>query len=316
MVNGLVIVRSPLEPRPSSVNGYNSPPIYAETENGDGFFDPDLPVSVYTTGSYVQGAYLSTIKEVISPFEARVSTPHTTMQGHTSAQYQEFEHFEFASSSFELIWAETPQSFSASPTGSQGQPLLTSYAQVTFNNLEPLTGDVTRVKCFMKNHQSPFDWVLASDNQLWSQELLYRRDHQKHRSPVGNFSKWGVGYDGMSSVQTYWTTSGVGVAAPSMSIYSQQQPGESPPAPNNLKIGDNTQALELDGTAYWMLKCLESASFYENQWYELSFKAVSVKTQLPSWNSSNSSAILEPVSYTHLTLPTIERCRSRWSPYH
>src|SRR5660397_247633 len=22
------------------------------------------------------------------------------------------------------------------------------------------------------------------------------------------------------------------------------------------------------------------------------------------------------VSYTHLTLPTIERCRSRWSPYH
>ena len=23
-----------------------------------------------------------------------------------------------------------------------------------------------------------------------------------------------------------------------------------------------------------------------------------------------------PVSYTHLTLPTIERCRSRWSPDH
>ena len=27
-------------------------------------------------------------------------------------------------------------------------------------------------------------------------------------------------------------------------------------------------------------------------------------------------APLAPVSYTHLTLPTIERCRSRWSPYH
>ena len=25
---------------------------------------------------------------------------------------------------------------------------------------------------------------------------------------------------------------------------------------------------------------------------------------------------LYPVSYTHLTLPRIERCRSRWSPYH
>ena len=28
------------------------------------------------------------------------------------------------------------------------------------------------------------------------------------------------------------------------------------------------------------------------------------------------SVTLSPVSYTHLTLPTIERCRSRWSPYH
>ena len=26
--------------------------------------------------------------------------------------------------------------------------------------------------------------------------------------------------------------------------------------------------------------------------------------------------LFQPVSYTHLTLPTIERCRSRWSPYH
>ena len=24
----------------------------------------------------------------------------------------------------------------------------------------------------------------------------------------------------------------------------------------------------------------------------------------------------EPVSYTHLTLPTKRKCRSRWSPYH
>jgi len=25
---------------------------------------------------------------------------------------------------------------------------------------------------------------------------------------------------------------------------------------------------------------------------------------------------LKPVSYTHLTLPTSDLCRSRWSPYH
>ncbi len=29
------------------------------------------------------------------------------------------------------------------------------------------------------------------------------------------------------------------------------------------------------------------------------------------------AATMKPVSYTHLTLPTIRhRCRSRWSPYH
>ena len=32
---------------------------------------------------------------------------------------------------------------------------------------------------------------------------------------------------------------------------------------------------------------------------------------------SKESTIIDTVSYTHLTLPTILRsCRSRWSPYH
>ena len=33
-------------------------------------------------------------------------------------------------------------------------------------------------------------------------------------------------------------------------------------------------------------------------------------------NSAGSAIRLGPVSYTHLTLRRIERCRSRWSPYH
>ena len=48
-------------------------------------------------------------------------------------------------------------SFSSAPTGSQGEDLLSSYAKVRFDNLEPLTGDVTRIKCYMKNHQAPKD---------------------------------------------------------------------------------------------------------------------------------------------------------------
>ena len=33
--------------------------------------------------------------------------------------------------------------------------------------------------------------------------------------------------------------------------------------------------------------------------------------------SEKSYGLMEPVSYTHLTLPTtLHECRSRWSPYH
>ena len=32
--------------------------------------------------------------------------------------------------------------------------------------------------------------------------------------------------------------------------------------------------------------------------------------------TTGASNDIEPVSYTHLALPTICRCRSRWSPYH
>jgi len=294
MEGGIVIVKEPQNPRPSSVNGYNSTPVYAETEQGDGIFDE-------TTGEFVQGSYLSTITEVISPFELRVATPHTTFQGLTAANYQEFEHFEFENSDFELIWSEMPISYSADPTGSSGDPLLTSYAHVTFNNLEPLTGDVTRIKCYMKNHQAPFDWVLASDMAVEAQELLYRKDFQKYRAPIGDFTPFGVAHDGINSVLTYWTASGVGTSDPSMSLYTQQSSQENPPVGDNIKIGTNQQAWELDGTAYWEFKALESASFFENQWYELSFKAVSVKTQLPSWTTLTQTTVAEPKVEVYMT---------------
>jgi len=295
MEGGIIIVREPVNPVPRSVNGYLSPPVYAETEDGDGYFDPllVLPGNV-NPGGFVKGAYLSTINEVLSPFEARVSTPHTTMQGLSAAQYQEFEHFEFESSDFELVWAESPISYSADPTGSGGAPLNTSYAHVTFNSLEPLTGDVTRVKCYMKNHQAPFDWMLASDNAVSAQELLFRRDFEKTRAPIGDFSKWGVAHNGIASVQTYWTASGVGTPNPSMSLYTQQSSAENPPVGDNLMIGDNQQAWQLDGTAYWWLEAKQSAEFFQDQWYEISMKAVSVKTQLPTWTTLATQPLVNP----------------------
>jgi len=299
MVGGVIIVRSPQTPRPGSYLGYStehtpSNPVFAPEEEGDGLFENNLLTN--NIPSFITGAYVSMVEEVISPFEIRTSSPHTTIQGTTGAQYQDFEHFEFTDSDFELMWAQAPASYSANPTGSTGEPLNTSYAHVTFNNLQPMTGDVTRVKCYMKNEQAPFDWVLASDNAVAAQELLYRRDYQKFRAPMGDFTKQGVAFNGATSLNTYWTASGVGTPNPFLGIYQQQTAAENPPVQDCVVIGDNQQALSLDGTAYWVFEPSSSntASFYQDQWYELSFKAVSQKTQIPTWTTTYDDAIEEP----------------------
>ena len=39
--------------------------------------------------------------------------------------------------------------------------------------------------------------------------------------------------------------------------------------------------------------------------------------RVASFNEMRESKTFNPVSYTHLTLPTnVQQCRSRWSPYH
>ena len=49
----------------------------------------------------------------------------------------------------------------------------------------------------------------------------------------------------------------------------------------------------------------------------LSTPDVEVIKQAVAQVAQDNESLPEPVSYTHLTLPTIHvECRSRWSPYH
>ena len=44
---------------------------------------------------------------------------------------------------------------------------------------------------------------------------------------------------------------------------------------------------------------------------------LSVESKMQGGGRELTATTLHPVSYTHLTLPTIHvECRSRWSPYH
>ena len=269
MEGGIIIIRDPQNPYPLSIHGGSVPPVFAETERGDGLFED---------GAFVNGAFLTTILEYLSPWEIRVSSPHSTWQGSTALDYQEFEHERFDESDYELIWSQLPTSFSIDPVDpSSGVPYMTSYAHVTFDNLEPITGDVSRIKCYLRSAQTPYDWVLASDNAVYPQELLYRKDHEKHRTQLGDFSQWGVAQNGMTSIQQYWEVDAVATGVPSFQYYTQVAAGLNPPIDNAVYVGTPTQAQQLDGTAFWWLRAKESASFIENQWYELSFKALSEK---------------------------------------
>ena len=56
---------------------------------------------------------------------------------------------------------------------------------------------------------------------------------------------------------------------------------------------------------------------YGQHWYHLQVRSLSVE----GWSSLgvfNQTMIIDlsTVSYTHLSCRRIERCRSRWSPYH
>ena len=269
MEGGIIIVRDPQNPYPLSIHGGSVLPVFADAEQGDGLFE---------NGDFQRGAFLTTVLEFLSPWEIRVSSPHTTWQGSTAIDYQEFEHERFDPSDFELIWSQLPTSFSIDPVDpSTGAPFMTSYAHVTFDNLEPLTGDVSRIKCYLRSAQTPYDWVLASDNAVEPQELLYRKDHEKHRTQLGDFSQWGVAQNDMTSIAQYWEVDAVATGVPSFQYYKQLTAGLNPPIDNAVLVGTQIEGQQLDGTAFWWLRAKESASFVENQWYELSFKALSEK---------------------------------------
>jgi hypothetical protein len=108
--------------------------------------------------------------------------------------------------------------------------------------------------------------MLASDNAVEANELLYRRDFQKLRFPIGDFTQYGVSVNGTASLQSYWTASGIGTPDPSIGIYRQSDANENPPVQDCVVIGDNDQALELDNTSFWWFQpqASSTASFYQD----------------------------------------------------
>ena len=309
MVGGILIVAEPQNPRPRSVAGYEEPEVFSPKERGDDFKITFFSSSIATgsissststcyadedtdgawTEEYIQGAYQTTVLEFISPFEIRVKDPHTTWQGLNEDTHRLFEHTQFDASAYRLIWNQKPQKCDPTPLDELDVPMKNSFAHVKFTNLTPASGDVTRIKSYTRNNQSPADWVLASDMPVTAKEMLYCKNIETCKVPAGDFSRWGVGADGITSVLPYWDAEGIGFAGtgslndPPLALYYQQGADDAPPTPDSLIVGNNSGSNNLTGDKHWILYSKLFPEFRKGKMYQLEISSVSSKTQVTTW---------------------------------
>jgi hypothetical protein len=287
MVGGTLLFPEPNNPFPSSYEDPLAPPLYNTKEDGDGhaFYSQ----SHGTASVFLQGAYDTIIMERISPFQVRVNSPHTTMQGITRAQQREVFHQKFDESDFRLDWAQEPISHSNSMNQvyrQEGKEFLTSYAKINFNNLTPLVGDITRIKTYMRNDQTVNDFIMMGDNPVYAQELLIQSQSLVERKPAGDFSKFG--FSNYDELYLSWEILGPPSSSnldyimdsPELALYNMQTVALNNPIKESLQIGDGVYAntvYNMDGdTKYARLFSKVPIELRKDQYYQVEFNAYAI----------------------------------------
>jgi len=296
MVGGTIFFPKPVSPYPAAYNGPFNNPLYNELEDGDGngSLDTGSGQFIYTN----QGAFATYIIERISPLQVRVNSPHTTFQGLGRENQKEVFHQKFDYSPFRLDWGQDPvskeDSLSAKDRLDENKKFYTSYAYVQFNHLTPLTGDVTRIKTYIRNDQTVNDYHLVGDNPVFAPELLIQSASLRSRFPAGDFSSFGVS----SSLHQYWTSStspGSTTAAPQLIGFKMNTDNLQNPVVESLQIGDSTpnSSQALSGNEYWTVESSVPMTLRKDQYYQVSFKAFAIRTS----NSESASPNLDVYLY-------------------
>jgi len=121
------------------------------------------PINPTPTPQYTPSTteYASTIKKILSPTLALLNTEYTV---YSSQSISSHTYREFANSAYSITYEATPQY--AATENSQ------SFALIEVKNLEPATGDVSRVKIFMNNKGTVGTWELINDIELDETEIF------------------------------------------------------------------------------------------------------------------------------------------------
>ena len=276
MVGGTIFIPNPNNPFPARFDSPIGSPQYNELETGDGTGVIDTGSQTYTN----QGAFNTIVSEVISPLRLRVNSPHTTFQGFGRANQKEVFHRRFDESDFRLDFAQAPISRS-NPLTSGSNNFATSYAKVTFNNLTPLVGDVTRIKTFVRNDQTVTDYFLIGDNPVHPPNLLIQSSSEVERQSAGDFSPFGVS----GSLSSYWsastsTPSSSNFTTSDLQVFRQLVGNLNNPIPDSLQIGDSitSHAIGQLGTnEYILVDSLVPILHNKDKYYQVEFKCFGQK---------------------------------------
>ena len=282
--------------------------LNTRVEDGDGFDDIAS-----------EGSYFTSILQVLSPTRMLVSSPHTTFQG-SGQNLHEVMHQTFQPSNFTLTWAMPPYSHSRYPDNEgDDTKYLTSYAGIQVSNLDPYSGDVHRIKTYVRAESRPDDYVMCSDLVVESQELLIVSESEHYNKirfkniPCGKFDRLNsspessdVGY-----FANYWTSSAVGLDAPSLTIvsrsYSTDDHTDFVPMRPSLRVGTLGEVSPLDDnvgrdTSQPMktveLKSTVSASFKQDKVYVLEVSGYVKGRDLLTTSGKNSGVVHGIGSFT------------------
>jgi hypothetical protein len=211
---------------------------------------PNFPIS--TT------AYSSTIKKILNPTTALLDTEYIAFssQSISSHKYNNFD-----ASSFSLYYEQSPTYIETQNSE--------SFAYIQVNDLDPATGDVSRIKVFTNNNGTVGIWELINDVELEETEIFVPSTASLYPDQsIGIFAT-------QSIVDTYWegiSYNGVTTAiAPTLTWTTAS-------IENGMLI---TNAINLDASSSVSIAQIKSAYagvFLENSSYKVTLDAIGTQS--------------------------------------
>ena len=147
------------------------------------------PINTTPTPNYTvyTSSYTSTIKKILSPSVALLDTEYTAYSSQ-SVYIHTFTEFDY--STYSIDYEATPTYV----TTENSQ----SFALLQINNLQPATGDVSRIKVYTNNNGTVSTWELVNDVELQDTEIFIANTASLYPDQsIGIFSS-------QSIIDTYW----------------------------------------------------------------------------------------------------------------